>query len=409
MEDRCYISKLPCTILREEIFSRLPYPACVACKCVCKSWCLCFSKLPRLSKNILLCTQGRNLQWVDFKNNVHFSFVAEFLSPNSSRSIMQRRCSPFAYTSVNSCNGLLSVCTFPSEDFKDVVMHILNPITEEYLTLPGRNDTRVGLHKDLCGLGFCPETKRFKAFRLSYHLLLNERNSCQELRRQAHRDFYQVEVFTLGTDSAWRNIGPARNYRCSGKAVWGSFKAFLSGSIHRLIVSHEGLEISAFDFEKEQFRSIQLPHAFDKMTRKKCGYTDIGVYKDSLCFCCLERNKVPEALEVWVMKEYGVAIAWQLKLVVRSSEESWQWKMQKPINVVMFFDNDCILLSDGGRLVLYDPQRGRHAGLADGTEDEYIHAICFNNPRFDSLNQIVGSSLEIFDATKLLNQIRTSC
>ncbi|OMO85401.1 hypothetical protein COLO4_21643 [Corchorus olitorius] len=67
-----------------------------------------------------------------------------------------------------------------------------------------------------------------------------------------------------------------------------------------------------FDFETEKFKEVGLPEWAAEEVK-----FDIGVLGGCLCMC-LDPQKGSESIEVWTMKEYGIAESWTKSFVISS-------------------------------------------------------------------------------------------
>lgn len=194
--------------------------------------------------------EEKDLYWLEFQGESHNKCV-DFVANLNWRSDS---------LSLNSCHGLIYLCQgYPDDTIRGhklilpnnlTELKILNPMTGEYISLPPCEKGR-RLFSSLCGLGFCPKTNQYKVLRGSF--------PSEEFKTNCFpfpSERLQAEVYTLGSGT-WRNIGVVPDFYGH---VLRCLDTFINGSLHCLHVDDEDdVQICAFDFEKEQFKSFSLP------------------------------------------------------------------------------------------------------------------------------------------------------
>uniref|UniRef100_A0A2N9F4E5 F-box associated beta-propeller type 1 domain-containing protein n=1 Tax=Fagus sylvatica TaxID=28930 RepID=A0A2N9F4E5_FAGSY len=122
----------------------------------------------------------------------------------------------------------------------------------------------------------------------------------------------KVEVYSLST-GVWRIITTALPPICSLNLIRGPERqAFVNGAVHWFAFSGTGgvkLDpfVLVFDFGDEVFRDIPLPKLPD-YSPQEC-WNQLCAYGNSIAYFQTE-FVVSRHLDIWVMKEYGVASSW---------------------------------------------------------------------------------------------------
>ncbi|CAK7322642.1 unnamed protein product [Dovyalis caffra] len=149
----------------------------------------------------------------------------------------------------------------------------------------------------------------------------------------------EADVYTLGTDK-WRNIGVVPQYNSGRRPI----------------------QMCAFDFEMEKFRSLGLPQIFEYEIYL---WIEIGVHGESLYICCCNRLE-SNLTKIWLMKEYGVEGFW-IKMLVMDFKMRYchLWHLQ---GIEYWLENGNVLLNDG---------------------------IVVSKPSFASLEDVVGDSSRV--------------
>ncbi|XP_059658897.1 F-box protein At3g07870-like [Cornus florida] len=277
-----------------DILSRLPTRTLLNCWCVCKTWfnllldpyfnSFRLAKMPYTSI-IMLSRVGCGFESFDLIELAH-----------QTNYIDQRMCFRHTKTSypelelIGCCNGLLCFSNgYPNDSF-----YISNPILGEYVALPKPKPQTLDFVA--FGFGFSSPTNQYKVVRLV-------------LKADWARESV-TQVCTLGT-GVWRNVGdgpiPLVGKRCG---------VFLNGALHWIVGFVADREISysiySFDIEDEQFRPIPLPPDF----QNKLALISLGVLGNCLC---VFNNRSHHSLDIWSMKDYGVATSWTKDCILRNT------------------------------------------------------------------------------------------
>ncbi|XP_059658896.1 F-box protein At3g07870-like [Cornus florida] len=170
--------------------------------------------------------------------------------------------------------------------FLNCSFYISNPILGEYVALP-KPKTQTGDDFVAFGFGFSSATNQYKVVRI----VLKTgwvRGAGESL----------TEVCTLGTGT-WRNVGeglfPDPEKLCG---------VIQNGALHWIVGFIVDRKISyslySFDIEDEQFRPIPLPLDI----QNNMDLVNLGVLGN--CLCVFD-NRELRCLDIWSMKDYGVA------------------------------------------------------------------------------------------------------
>ncbi|XP_027183902.1 F-box protein At3g07870-like [Coffea eugenioides] len=310
---------------------------------------------------------------------------------------------------VNSCKGF--VCL--SEPSSNNPLVVCNPVTGEYLNLPGTDESDNNTEKDMvsCGFGLCEETNRYKVVRMIDQGYFESVYRCPITGEKSYKKTL-VEVHTLGTGT-WRRIGYAPYYNSKLK-----FTTYLNGFLHWISLDFsKRILIYCFDLGREEFKSVQLPPLgdyFDPIIRwnNQCN-TSLGVLRGSLCLCTCSGY---DSLDIWVMKKYGEPKTWT-KIVSTYSlcVERWPYCVYQPIS---FEENKGLLmfLSPKSAFIYYQPEnygRWKYFRILDvKTKYEAIAHV----PSLISLKDVLnGDGMEILNINlrcseyKLLGETKAIC
>ncbi|OVA09216.1 F-box domain [Macleaya cordata] len=340
-----------------DIFSRLPAESVLECKRVCKTWrtLLCDTHFPymHLERRRQLLKQpddqyykhnaGTNiingggvvakeglglLFWIQFLDDCRVGLYYGQYDENKideqySYKTLTKINHPLinrpnnSYVMVGSCNGLFCF-TEPVYPIDDPV-YICNPIAREYVNLPRLDNIsmrKYGWHSQnmVCGFGYGPSSNEYKVVRIYF---------CVD------QPMGQVQVYTLGSGSGWRN---------KGKIPWS-----LSTFNRRVfdppaspgILANEALhwmdykegKIVAFDLADEEFYVVTQPPCF-----LPAGYNE---YKHCFqlqelggCLCVVHQVR-GERVDIWSLKKTKNSTS--NKMNEQEEYLSWTWSREYSI------------------------------------------------------------------------------
>ncbi|CAL0302892.1 unnamed protein product [Lupinus luteus] len=269
---------------------------------------------------------------------------------------------------VNSCNGLLCVCTSPFNN----PIYVCNPITGEYIMLPKPKlnpnlfcyymdeEEKSELYKSnfvVSGFGFNPKTNQYKVMRM------------MELETTTETRYVTVQVLTLGSTS-WETIGSIQSWDSIGvrlAQITGpiikdasykkSFCVYLNGSVHWLCNStYNTMFIASFNFENENIVEILPPSQLRYEGKQGVGNMRLGVLND-----CLYLTDVDSYVnfKIWVLKDYNDRkMSWTLDWVIDTvSLNIWPRGLYQPIKYLE--NGDLLMFHPSNALVCYSPKQKR--------------------------------------------------
>ncbi|KAL6193861.1 hypothetical protein ACLB2K_034945 [Fragaria x ananassa] len=318
------IQELP-QVLVLDILSRLSIKALYSCRSVCKDWLHIihgseFARIqlrrPPISILIKTSQRARAQRKLDLIQ----------IAAGSGMRVERMRLSPMnvlpvhpvaAVELINSSNGLLCIRQCMNYRF----LYVCNPILGEYIRIPDYNSL-----VDFVALGFSTRNNEYKILQTSYY---------------SDYDFeLDAMIYTIGKSKVWRSIGK-RPRSCRGGRI--PFNSFLHGGIHWISdQDNPPSSIQCFDFEREEFRQLQLP-----LLNKYNGLR-LGVLKGSLYLCVFEGDD--RKCDLWVMKNYGVQQSWTKFCVIEHMYPS-ALNMYEP---VMFLSDVEILMASDKFVLSYN-------------------------------------------------------
>ena len=308
MSDNAKVSwdSLPVEIVTQ-ILLRLPIESIIISTSVCKTWKSIIQNptfIPThlhhstTTNHLLLFTISsgskqiyalRNDDDNDFTEHSRFDFLVDSFTINP------------RFRVVATCNGL--VCF--SDDLLGYTnrFYLWNPCVRSYVKLPYPNftfeDGDEFIHS--IGFGFDRKTNDYKVVRM---VSLWDDPNCG-------KDRPTVEVYTLSTGE-WRMVTPVLSPICILNS--NDTPAFVNGALHwigRRRNEYDDYQLRyfvlVFDLGDEVFREIPLPELPDYNPEEDCIELS-SVYGNSIAL--FHGSIFSGFLDIWVMKEYGVASSW---------------------------------------------------------------------------------------------------
>ncbi|KAK9919471.1 hypothetical protein M0R45_028063 [Rubus argutus] len=309
------IFQLPMEII-EAILLRLPVKTLVKLTAVCKSWnsliktsAFIHAHLSRNQNQILLIQatvglerrgkiKGRDLyslHWDDPPFNVYSNYKLmnnPFVVYNRSNAISPKDkinldLERGRVDVMGACNGL--VCLVAAGDYTPLIW---NPCIRRFVMLPKLSPWTI--RSEICSYGFGYDlcTNDYKVLRIAKYSTEGWKTSC--------------EIWSLAQPS-WKSLAavlPVDNFWPHWKAV------FVRGAVHWLHtcnVTGKVRSIVMFDMSSELFGEIMIPQVLGEDAT-------ISRYNNSLAIFESHGVIQEKQLDMWVMKEYGVADSW-VKLI----------------------------------------------------------------------------------------------
>ncbi|XP_026389806.1 F-box protein At3g07870-like [Papaver somniferum] len=216
---------------------------------------------------------------------------------------------------VGSCNGL--VCLHLNTQVTNARCGaICNPVTGEFLLLPGLTKPSSLRDWGIIGFGYVPSTREHKVVRCSYRLLEGEQNGL-------------LEVYTLGSQTGWRvkEKIPHKFY---------SATLFVNGAIHwigKIIQGgHEVYKVVAYDLAEEKVKYVSsLPFEYFKGYDPTTGRLELlGGH-----LCAVKYNDHRDEIKVWAFKERNIENNTRIMghRATDYYDHKWSWSNEFSISV----------------------------------------------------------------------------
>ncbi|KAH0696904.1 hypothetical protein KY290_014326 [Solanum tuberosum] len=359
-------------VIMVDILSRLPIKSIFYCKIVCKLWyhlltsdplfCKMYYKRSSYFPSILLSINHSVRLLVELKDDVSHPLNRTIvLSPRF-------HLPPTLYTQnltvISSCNGF--ICLFNgSRDAVEHSVYISNPLLGEYF--------EVKLPK---------WEKRIQ--RVAYAFCFSETSGQYKVLRSVVSKFEgcphvsELEVYTLGVNEKCRNVGEVPEPLCRLFC-----KANVNGVVHWM-TSEKNDSIYSFNSWTEEVKSMLAPRG---LTTSSYGLTLVEL-ENCLCLCDTYHS---EYIDIWWMKEYGIAESW-------TKDRIWKDTIQPDINCDRFIPIST--WKDGE--ILMQRYRGTHVVSYNPKENKFTKVKVYLGfagtsyiPSFYSLKTVIGESLQV--------------
>ena len=202
---------------------------------------------------------------------------------------------------VATCNGL--VCL--SDDILEYTnqYYVWNPCVRKYVKLPYPNFSFKNRDEFIhsIGFGFDPKTNDYKVVRM---VSLRDDPDCR-------KDRPTVEVYTLSTGE-WRTVTPVLSPICILHEC--ETPAFVNGALHWIGFRRNEYDdyqlryfVLVFNLGDEVFHEISLPELPEYNPNQDSSELSV-VNRNSIAL--FHENCFRGFLDIWVMREYGVASSW---------------------------------------------------------------------------------------------------
>lgn len=192
---------------------------------------------------------------------------------------------------VGSCKGLLCLLDSSTRN----LLYVYNPFSRKYKKLP--ESSKSYFLTLVCGFGFDSRTNEYKVIKIMYRNVMLQKSNFSPYYRGLTTGFQpaEVEILTLGRDTAWRKLGKFSTDLLNQKTS----QVLINGRIHW----DASNSIISFDLEDEQFRVVGKPPC-GGLNRCKFDLVDLGGSLSAVVCDIYGRS------EIWVMKEYDVKESW---------------------------------------------------------------------------------------------------
>jgi F-box interacting protein len=298
-----------------QILLRLPIKSIITSICVCKTWKSIIQNPTFISTHLHHSTTTNHLLLFsisscseqiyalhndddnDFTEHTRFDFLVDSFTINP------------IFRVVATCNGLVCFSNDRPGYGHPNQFYLWNPCVRKYVKLPYPNVTfeiRDEIFHSI-GFGFDPKTNDYKVVRM---VSLWDDPDC--------KDRPKVEVYTLSTGE-WRTVTPVLSPLCILHDC--PTPAFVNGALHWIGFRRNGDQfryfVLVFDLGDEVFREIpltelQLGSGVRFRYNPEEDWIQLSaVYGNSIAlFHATYFHATYDFLDIWVMKEYGVASSW---------------------------------------------------------------------------------------------------
>ncbi|PIA28141.1 hypothetical protein AQUCO_07200051v1 [Aquilegia coerulea] len=318
----------------KDILSRLPVKSLVRFRCVSKTWLEFLTKDNHFIK--LHLSRSHHHQ----PNFIFQTYVYIDCDMNSKISESKFDCELEIF---GICNGLVCVTDY----FK---FYVSNPLTKDYISIPSPDDVPILINNmslSVYGFGFDESSNDYKIFRM-FTTSTNDKDDIYEIQSY-------ITVYTLGTNS-WRTL---EDMWCEYEICGDQYNALVNGALHWMGTRPgAGLNTSisripvlfCFDLKVEAFHEIPQPNYL----KDKYLYpynVKVGELDGLLCLFSMLFN---ENIEVWAMKEYGIAESWTKQFKITQLEVPQSFYKLTPVGI--YNKGEIIINKDDRELFLYMPQ-----------------------------------------------------
>lgn len=316
-----------------EVLSWLPAKHLLKFKCVSKTWLELLTLDPHFAKlhldRSIKSSSPSVLAFRFEEEKMNFYLATDYIACDKAQLLETPfHLSSTEYSVSGICNGL--VCLSGARENK---LYIWNPLTRDHITIsyssiPSCFSSPVQEFKDEAfAFGFRQDSNEYKILRFS--------TECDWTTGGPH---LQLSAYTLGIDSSWRTVEEDISYPCFSGMV---NNRLVNGVLHWFARKTGGSDtdiILGFDLKEEILRHI-LPPYDDR-------YDDLLDFKDieelGGLLCVIVYHEMDCDVQIWAMKEYGVASSWTKLFTVRET------------GVSQFLFSTVILGAHNGDMILWD-------------------------------------------------------
>ncbi|KAI3469406.1 hypothetical protein Pfo_026069 [Paulownia fortunei] len=339
-------SDLPQEILID-IFSWLPTKSIGKCRCLAKPWRTLLSTPQFIKSHLTRKTHQENLILITPSHSIHS--IATIKDDAVSRKLELSN----SWTEVvGSCDGLVLLVNEEYEKF------LVNPITLQQVKIPN-SPLALKWRESFSMHGFGYDNLRddYKVVTLSYYDTDNEYEpDCVDTF---------VDVYSAKRGD-WKRVESSPFDHAVPELSAG---AFVNGAIHWLASSRESgypSVIAAFSLVDDVFYEIPAPSGVDV---EKFVFNKLVVHGGCLCMIDARSNS---RMEVWTMKEYGLADSW----TKFSIDADYEWDILKPLCFIG--DEEVVFITEGESLVVYNLKEGTLRDMVvDGVPAMFIDGGTF--------------------------------
>ena len=268
----------------------------------------------------------------------------------------------------NSCNGLLCIIEENKYYKTSYVATIINPMTNEYVTLPGYNEYCLYFG---FGLGFSSKSNEYKFARIFL-----VKNICG------------LEILTLGKSNEWRHVSYLPILYIDQEDG-----IYFNGVLYWICIDKDKkIKMLCLDVEEESFSIIDIP--------KLANSAIVDAFDDGIYVSIIdEEEEVGEhekQVEVWKLGSCASNGLWTLWFVVNISAcvplfylDNILWKGCSLKIIKICESGEIFFLLEEQYLLLYDLKTQKITKIHE-TEDSFS-VFEIKSPSFNSLRTIFGS------------------
>ncbi|XP_060212276.1 F-box protein At3g07870-like [Lycium barbarum] len=268
---------------------------------------------------------------------------------------------------IGSCNGFICLLDGSTYDENHSV-YINNPLLGEYFKLK------------------LPEWDK-SFYRVAYAFCFSEASGQYKVLRFVVRKFWggpelsELEVYTLGVDKKWRNVGEVPYPVWD--PIWDRFdKVYVSGALHWMDVGKND-SIYSFDIGTEKLKSLPAPPGL-KTPLWRLKLVELGNCLCLIDYICRKR------VDIWRMKEYGIAESWTKDSILVDSLSPGTVKYN--FEAILIWKNGEMSIRRGTKLASYNPKEKKFRKV-----NVYgnVNAATRYIPSFYSLKTAMGDNFPV--------------
>ncbi|KAE9457951.1 hypothetical protein C3L33_10147, partial [Rhododendron williamsianum] len=229
---------------------------------------------------------------------------------------------------MGSCDGLICL-VHPTKRYE---IYVCNPCTGKYIEVPPPVSMLDRPGDIVIGFGVVPMTKKYKVLAIVDFPLHGDFNHLQQ----------KVFVYTLG-DTTWIQLEDNSSVQRLGQSAC---KAFANGALHWVSDAADAKLIVSFNMDTEEFSVIPCPEL-----ELGCGSFTLRAFQGKLMIL---NTSFGDRIEIWVMKNYGVAESWTRSFTVY---EEHIGRNIRDVEIVCFLqDWEVLMVYDHRALLRYNLQ-----------------------------------------------------
>ncbi|KAI3967734.1 hypothetical protein MKX01_039644 [Papaver californicum] len=403
-----------------DIFSRVPFESVFDCRLVSKTWKYFISHLSKL--NPPSSTSDSKVSFVSLNMLQNHTFQLLYLEYDDNQQ-QQLRISKMNHPVVRRAHyNNLRFGDAPYRKIKSVIigssgglicmsiprdckygafnnpLYICNPVTAEYILLPICSEKRLK-GRNVFGFGYNDKTNEYKVVRIYY-------------KTQEHTEPGQVQVYTLGAGTGWRNKGettyslqtnnsysPGMN--ADGEVYWLHQEIMRKDRVPGPMKSNDG-GVVGFNLADEVFRLLpNPPYYIPGTTIAVFLYHQIQVLGGCLCYIHKNRH---DNINIWSFKKKNDSSSCSFN---EKEEDSSNWSLAASVQLqrdkfAQFFDlkksGEILYWYNNKTALSYDSRTASIKELLnEGTTGLEVFETIRHENSFVSLKALGEENVKMFD------------